>query len=411
MRGRFITGLVWVFVAGCTTTVQVVPSYVVGNRSEPGPSLDDLQWETVAAVAMSVPARANTRAFPEQFASALRSLAAGDPDAALVVLRRLEANPETRASARELIVEALERRGEWAKIWSDYQTTGYVRANAGSYRVFARSPREVRSLPPNPVSVTNEPTEGEIFRIAVSINGTAFHFGLDTGASFTVLSRATAAAASVDLGAALAIEVSTEFGDRSVRAAVTDLRFGGAEFQNHRCLVMQDGFLPSGVDGLVGWEALRRLRVVFDHPRGSVTFSAPHGPVRPNRRNLVWLQGPHVLCKGISGRLVVGHVDTAGRSRVFPSGLSRLLAAEDVGRGEVLPGTFTHRGEPRKIKVVRQLRLAVGGHDLTLQELPCDEGANEYYDYVDVDFRLGREVLSEATVVVDFTEGRLELIR
>lgn len=319
---------------------------------------------------------------------------------------------QARASARELIVRALERRGEWAKIWSDYRNTDYVRANAGGYRVFARSPREVRALPPNSVFVTNQPVEGERFRIAVSINGMTFHFGLDTGASYTILSRATAAAASVDLGAALPFEVRTEFGCETVRAAVADLRFGGAEFRNHRCLVVQDGSHSPGFDGLVGWEALRRLRVVFDHPRARVTFSAPHAPVPPNKRNLVWLAGPLVLCKGTSGRLVVGHVDTAGRSRVFPSGLSRLRAAEDVVSGNVFPGTFTPReGESRKIKVVSRLSLAVGGYDLSLEELPCDDRANEYVDYLDVDFRLGGEVLAEATVVVDFTEGRLELKR
>ena len=148
-----------------------------------------------------------------------------------------------------------------------------------------------KSAPPPPATKTT-PAQGieidlirrsELMLAEVVLNGRLKqHFIVDTGASFTLISRQAAK----DL--ALRVDESTPFipiftvSSLIFTPLVTlnSIRVGKAEMENVDVLIYD---MPSGTDGLLGNSFLSRFRVVLDAYSGKMTIYSTEGIPSPER--------------------------------------------------------------------------------------------------------------------------------
>jgi clan AA aspartic protease (TIGR02281 family) len=108
------------------------------------------------------------------------------------------------------------------------------------------------------------------------------HFMVDTGASFTVISREAAR----ELG--ITIDENTPFVPIATASSVIfnplvtlrSIRVGGAEVENVDALVHN---LPGGSAGLLGNSFLSKFKVVLDSMNGKMTLSSMRGSPSPDR--------------------------------------------------------------------------------------------------------------------------------
>jgi clan AA aspartic protease (TIGR02281 family) len=247
-------------------------------------------------------------------------------------------------------------------------------------------------------------------------------FLIDTGATFTVISTDVAEAAGI-MPAAAGTEIATATTQRlAVSPAVLPrLAIGSVVFENHPCVVADSGdmnftymlFSFLKLDGVLGWNAIRKLDLEVDFRVPEVTIREPRP--RAATRNLFWLGVPIVRAHLADGIPILADLDTGGAtSNLLPSFFKTLPESYWRGAtGETREGSIRVWGaggsERVRTRTVDNLSVVLDRHVLEFRRLRS-HGRSLAAIFVPV-LQLGNDFALRGRMRIDFANGALELGR
>jgi hypothetical protein len=355
----------------------------------------------------------------ERFAAAVRQAQNGRYDAAANALRAFAEESDDsglRQQARDAAGEILFGQDRWTDFLQDRDRYSEALFDdlplAGAWR---DRPPEIATFRDSPEAIPLHWSALGVPEIEVTVNGRRRRFWLDTGAGRTVLSSTTAAACRVEpLGPATTADTAAA-STVPVRPAMAErLEVGPLVLEHHPVLIIAQSHLefratpssrPVRIDGLLGWNALRRVAVTLDGPGRRLLLRPPS--TRPaDPRNLFRLGLTLVRAEAPDGRPLLLHLDTgAGRSSLTARGLARL----GVPAGRTQTATLFVAGGPRTVaaREARDVSLLLDGWRLDWPRLRAyPERTHLFYA---LDGTLGSDALRQTVATIDGTNGRFRL--
>ncbi len=245
--------------------------------------------------------------------------------------------------------------------------------------------------------------------LPVVINGKRAALGLDTGAGLTVIGSELADAVGAKRLGARTGARDAHGENVGVELATVNLDLGGIRVANHPVIILDSarlrfrvaGFQVAGFDGVLGWNAIRRLRIEIDNPARTIRLASVGEPfLGPG--DLLWVGEPYVRARAPNGLPVTLFFDT-GASR---SALSApVAAAAGLRDGEIRSTLVMGAGSSRRreVTVYKDAALHVGGSRVAFGELQSIEPRST--GYAVRDGVLGADALLEGKVLIDFSQG------
>jgi hypothetical protein len=249
-------------------------------------------------------------------------------------------------------------------------------------------------------------------------------FALDTGAQRTVLSSRFAAAASVSTSPVeMTFEGAHGVAMRAV-LATADVDLGGIRIQGHPVAVLDAAMLefPLGrtsplefpgrtssreLDGLLGWNAIRELRITLDNDRRVLLFEPPRYGATTSRSEFVWVGKPFVRARAGNGLPLALFLDTANARSVIAQALAG-AAGFRGGRYEEME--VAGAGGTRRVQATAYAGavLHVGGERVRFGELLA-RPLRASPSLGRIDGVLGSDALTSCRVVIDFQAGEFSI--
>lgn len=271
------------------------------------------------------------------------------------------------------------------------------------FRNYLRITGALEDVPPLRVddrSTTVLPRQWERGGREVTIDGTSATYGVDTGASFSVLIRSEAERLGLVVRPA-GVEVGTEPGVVTGDLAVADrLQIGGIELRNVVFLVLPDAALTMPdlvVRGLLGFpvaEALGELRYRRD---GSLEVPG-EVPVR-GAQNLAFHELAPYVRVGYRRDDLLCRLDTGGHATTFYEPFFRRHRTRVRAEGTPDTARFLVAGGKQEIPSYRldDVTLRLGGRSVTLPEVHVfRERVSRTESSNVLDCNVGADVLSRA---------------
>ncbi|QJR11896.1 hypothetical protein DSM104443_02979 [Usitatibacter rugosus] len=386
--------------AGCSATprvsLEVAPAPAPLARTYAGfwDAALALDYERAESLAATEPER--------EYARSLRDLAEGRLDSAQGRLTELLADRGAEPRARALLsAVAKESATVPEKAFPSRVDRSFVEA-----LLEARKAERWTYTEPTR-SIFDRSTAAPTPAIPIRVNGVGAMLGLDTGAGLTVIGSELAAAAGAKrLGARTgARDVHGE--GVLVELAVADLDLGGIRIERHPVLIIdsarlrfrQGGAEISGFEGMLGWNALARLRTTIDNAQQAVTFEKPAGARRASG-DLAWIGEPYVRARAPNGLPMRLFLDTGASHSSLSGNIARAMG---LGDGERVPSQVMGAGSSRKVDLVvhRDATLFVGGARVAFGEMQSIEPRST--GYAVRDGVLGADALVRGKVVIDPT--------
>ncbi|APV50337.1 hypothetical protein BWI17_11925 [Betaproteobacteria bacterium GR16-43] len=398
--------LICVLLAGCASaprvSLEIVPAPAPLERNYAN------FWEAALALDYARAEYLATSVTERAYAVALRQLAEGDLPAAQDLLSGLTADPQVAPRARALL-------GAVAK---ESETLPEKAFTSRVDRSFAEALLEARkaerwTYPPKPVPLLFERSGSATPVVPTRVNQVGAMLGVDTGAGLTVIGSELANAAGAKrLGARTGARDAHGEGV-GVELAIVDLEVGGIRIERHPVLVIDSarlrfkvaGVQIAGFDGVLGWNALSRLRMTIDNAQHTVTFERSTALPRADG-DLFWIGEPYVRARAPNGLPLALFLDT-GASRTALA--APIAAAAGLRDGEKKTTVVMGAGSSRTVEVTvyRNAALHVGGARVAFGELQSIEPRSSAYAVRDG--VLGADMLASGTIVVD-PPARLLLI-
>lgn len=303
------------------------------------------------------------------------------------------------------------RTGYVSAVMDDPAAKASVESWARAYRG-APAARYVFPNRPVVLPLSLSPTGAPV--VPVIVNGRQFLFWLDTGSSLTILSSEVAATAGAAAYGADTLEIVTATGRVAARpAVVSSLALGGVVVRDLPAMIVdgdalslpsRDGTVPTRVDGIVGFDVIRRMDLELDYAASRATIREPAAPDprHPTPRNLFWLGYPVVRLVASDGRPVHFALDTGADETYAALPLVwktrvRTVAAERR-RVSGFGNTLTVRGQ-----VIPQLRLMLRETALRFERVFVY--VVDYPTLFTLDGTLGGDVGAGGVVRIDMTNG------
>lgn len=238
---------------------------------------------------------------------------------------------------------------------------------------------------------------------------------VDTGASHTLLAESVAVRLGVEHVDGPPVSIGTSTTDQ-VEARVgwlPTIEVGEVRIENHAVLVVPDDVVNLSKDGvdvrvdaILGWNALRHLRVTLDHGEGRYTMvrstaTAPEAPT------LFWLGYPVVRLTGPTGQPLHFGLDTGSRNTSLGATAFDKLTFGSVRADSVTVGGL---GGNQRVasRVVDVLELVLADHRIRIpdvQEEPHDDAF-----FIHLDGILGADVLRGGATTIDYPNARFEVV-
>ena len=303
------------------------------------------------------------------------------------------------------------RTGYVSAVMDDPAAKASVESWARAYRG-APGARYVFPNRPVVLPLSLSPTGAPV--VPVMVNGRQFLFWLDTGSSLTILSSEVAATAGAAAYGADTLEIVTATGRVAARpAVVSSLALGGVVVRDLPAMIVEgdalslpsrDGTMPARVDGIVGFDVIRRMDLELNYAASRATIREPAAPDprHPTPRNLFWLGYPVVRLVASDGRPVHFALDTGADETYAALPLIwktrvRTVAAERR-RVSGFGNTLTVRGQ-----VIPQLRLMLRETALRFERVFVY--VVDYPTLFTLDGTLGGDVGAGGVVRIDMTNG------
>ena len=270
------------------------------------------------------------------------------------------------------------------------------------------SSRESWTFPPHPVA---QPLRwrGGVPLVAVTVHGREAAFGLDTGAWTTVLSSRLAAEAGVSSSPVRFTIQDTHGATLPAQLTAVDVNIGGVRVEGHRAAVLDARMLEFSTgstssiefDGLLGWNAIRGLRITLDNDQRVLLIDAPR-PRVSSQQDFFWVGKPFVRARAGNGFPLALFLDTAAtRSYIVPT----LAGAAGLRDGREESTLIRGAAGARRIQVTLYggANLHVGSARLPFRELVARPWRED--PVFQPDGVLGGDALARGRVVIDF-QGR-----
>jgi predicted aspartyl protease len=269
-------------------------------------------------------------------------------------------------------------------------------------------------FPPGPVSIPVRATAAGTPAIRVKINGKEYEFWLDTGSSITVLSSEVAQAAAVSTVSGDSLTIRTFGGTARVRPAlVRRMEIGGIVLTNTPAILMDASMMAlssasshagptSHVDGIVGWDFIRRFDVLLDLGKGVVELARPEVlSTRPPTQNLMWIGQPLVEVRTSDGQRLHLALDTGAQGTLLNAAvLDRVRAVTTSTSSQVFGLAKTGASTSR---IIPELVIEVGGTALRVQNVVVY--GPQYSGLIGCDGILGSDLARFGPIHIDATNG------
>lgn len=391
---KWLTPLLLAACASAPVSLEIVPAPPPLERSYAG------FWEAALALDYERAALLAGNAQQGDYARALRELAEGRLAPAQDLLSALTADYDAAPRARALLAAVAKESDEIPpKAFESRVDRSFAEALLEARRA------ERWTFPPQGVSVPFERGGSPTPLVPVTVNGQPLMMGLDTGAGLTVIGSDVANLAGARrLGARTGARDAHGEGVQ-VELALVDLDIAGLRIERHPVIVIDSarlrfkvaGIQVAGFDGVLGWNALSRVRTTIDNDRRTVRFEKSAGSARAPG-DLFWIGEPYVRVRASNGLPLTLFLDT-GASR---SALARpVAAAAGLAGGEAKSTLVMAAGSSRKVEVTvhRGVALHVGGARVAFGELQAFEPRST--GYAVRDGVLGADALASGRIVLD----------
>jgi len=367
----------------------------------PGEALRNLDFEDAAPIRTAIPG----------LVEAFELLVAGRPEEARRAFEPLRAldDPDAAALATTVVAHLLYDAGR-------YDAVLELQTGAGGDPdpiVVALSRIPERGLERLASPVTTELRRGVTGSPMVEVMaGDARQWmWVDTGATHTLLAERVAARLGVELIDAPPATIGTSTRD-PVEARVgwlPELEVGEVRFRNHDVLVVPDEVVNLSKDGvdvrveaILGWNALRHLRVVLDPARDRYEM-VPSTPTPVEETTLFWLGYPVVRLRSVTGQPLHFGLDTGSRNTSIGATAFDKIRFASVRSDSVTVGGLGGN-ERVASRIVDVLELVLAGHHVRIpdaQEEPHDDAV-----FIHLDGILGADLLEDAAMTIDYLNAR-----
>jgi aspartyl protease len=361
-----------------------------------------------------------------EFAGALKLVMSGSPDEAELVLDSLARHATdsiVRSASHILLTATLQYQDKWKELaeisphtTGEKDPTDADRAGVELWAMAFKSvPARMLTFPLGGVVVPLSLSAAGTPVIPVVINGKQKYFWLDTGSSMSIISSDVAAECSIEPLVSDTLEVATTTGRVAARpAAIRKIEIGGLSISNSTAMIVASGLMevrvgdllaPAAtvkIDGIIGFDIIRRLKVEVDYQNGIVRLSKPgQGPNSP-QRNFFWVGTPIVRVTSANGVLLhfgldTGAQETYATERLLDKVRVRTFVGERKGIGG-FAGLKEFRG-----RFIADLRLTLRGKTLLFQKLLVF--APSVTTFITLDGVLGSDVGRTGVVQIDATNG------
>lgn len=379
-------------------------------------------WEGLLNLVPPPPGEAVTAAALARLAAGLLAMIEGRLGEAERQFAPLTASPEDRrvqAAAADLLGETLWSQGRWVNfIAGGAHYSQDLRDDLPLAEVFQGAAPEEWYFPPAAVELKLARSPLGTPVLPVAINGRKFDFWLDTGAGLTVLADDTARKAGVAVdGRATPARTATRLTVTARGTIIEELRLGPITARNLPSVVVsrKDLVLPASsrgrpvqIAGLIGWQALRRLRIGLDLKHGRCWLGRPAQVAtdgRKSARNLCWIGYPFLRVLTADGVPMHFGLDSgAAHSSLTENGL--LKSGVVPGKNRRVKIASAGGTESSVVQTAQRLDLWLAGRQVRLERLPVWPARGAAF--MKLDGILGADLLGQAPLVIDGASGRFE---
>jgi hypothetical protein len=384
-------------------------------------------WGAMANLNPDYPETHPVGADERQFATALRMIMNGEPDAAELLLDSLRRNGTdsiVRSASRILLTATLQYQDKWRDLadLAPIRTiaTDSLDRDKASVELWAAAfkgvPIRRLTFPSADVVVPLTISTAGTPIIPVQINGKEEYFWLDTGSSMSIIASDVAAATGVEPLVSDTLEVATSTGHVAARpASIHHLNIGGISIANSTAMIVADELMEvrvgnpenpaqtAKIDGIIGFDIISRLNVQVDYVKRVVRLSKPvHGVLNSAQRNFFWVGTPIVRLAGPGGvpvhlGLDTGAQETYATERILEKIRLRTFVGERTRVGGIA-GLKEFRG-----RFISDLRLTLSGKNLLFQNLLVF--APVVSTFVNLDGVLGSDIGRTGVVRMDAVNG------
>jgi len=249
----------------------------------------------------------------------LALIQAGETDRAITLLEPLQQvkDPRMAKAAGVILKSLLASEARWSELAKDDEVA----------KTLGLLPQETYSLPDQESVFKVDFKGGKTPLLEVDINGVKRKFFFDTGCSITVVSSELAKKCGLE---AIAGVPRVQAGTSTRRrvdfkpTCVDRLAIGNIVLRNHPAIIIESkalktrvlGITFAKIDGILGWNAIRRFRVVIDYPQKTLSLSRSTGE-NPGRRNYFYLGFPVVHARASDGTPVYLGFDSGAKYSLF----------------------------------------------------------------------------------------------
>ena len=388
-------------------------------------------WSAIALLELEQAAQNAPDADHQHLAEALQLLLLGRMPEAAEQLRRLSRSAGdslVRGIAKARLASILVYEQNWdalARLAVQHADALPVRVDRSSFVTWAMAMRGA-PRPSYPaiaglvsIPITRSPSGVPV--IVARVNGCTRRLWIDTGASTSLVSSSVARSCGIHPLVPDTLEMLTSTGRVAARPAVIgQVEMGGLSIDNLQAAIVSDEELRLGtsyvpgrpaferIDGILGFDVLRRYDVEIDFDRGRMLLRRPgdRGGSTLDRRNLFWLGYPVVRLTHASGSSVYFGLDT-GADYSFAT--SNLLLK--------LPRSYLSRGRHRiagiggdttaTLPVLHHQEFTVGRTLLRFGELPIRD--LHWLLLIELDGILGSDIGAVGRIRFDMSSGAFTL--
>ncbi len=345
-------------------------------------------------------------------------------------LGRNSANAFVATASRVMLTAALQYQEKWKSLASlPPDTIGVARAplqkNADVEvwaRAFSGVPARSVFVPARAQAVPLTVSRVGTPVVPVRINGKDFMFWLDTGASMTIVSSATARDAGIGAIGTDTLSIATAAGQvPAVPALISAIQIAQIRIGNAPAMIVDESLMRvrdsvrfSGagnlvIDGIIGWDTIRELDLTIDFAHGEAVMKRPiRRPTPRDARTLFWAGVPIVRMQGSLGRTVHFALDTGAQETFATQWLLEKAFVPVVsverkrigGMGEDI--SYTTRRIP-------QVSFDLPGHTLVARQMLVYAPA--FWTFVHLDGVLGSDAARAGLMRIDATNHLFALSR
>jgi len=354
-----------------------------------------------------------------QFCKGLKYIRELKNDEAEVIFRALGDTAEKKLikdHSRKIYSNLLFNAGKFQELYKyskDHPAEDSIKNQSQSLiNAFSQIPSEIYQYPEIPIKVPLSVSKIGTPIIQVKVNGKLFNFWIDSGAELSVLSSDIADIGKVQplIEETTSAETATNIRVTAQPAIIDSIDIGGLIIRNHPIIIIDKSdlefklfglFTMVKIDGIIGWNAIRNMRLEIDYAFREVTITKPK-LTENEKRNFFWLGYPIVELISDGGIPVLFGLDLGARSssitnhifqriNVLPSDTKQ----ENVGSA----GGF----EKLEIKVLPELTLLFDNYRLQFNNIQTRPAKGAIF--IKPDGILGADIVENAKLIIDYQNG------